>query len=111
MMMITYSKIFGGRSQFVWTKNLVIPIFKTGKKIICDNHRGISLTPIITKLLASIILHRFILARENYIREQQAGFRPGRDCTDHIFTLRQHLSRGIILSLCYRDVFRLQTCI
>ena len=49
------------------------------------------MTPVITKLLASIILHRLTPARENYIREQQAGFRPGRGCIDHIFTLRQHL--------------------
>ena len=49
------------------------------------------MTPVITKLLASIILHRLSPARENYIPEQQAGFRPGRGCADHIFTLRQHL--------------------
>ena len=38
-----------------------------------------------------IIHHRLTPARENYIREQQADFRPGRGCIDHIFTLRQHL--------------------
>ena len=57
----------------------------------CENHRGISLTPVITKLLASIILHRLTPARDNRIREQKAGFRPGRGCIDHIFTLRQYL--------------------
>ena len=48
-------------------------------------------TVVITKLLASIILNRLTPARENQIREQQAGFRPGRGCIDHIFTLRQYL--------------------
>ena len=76
-----------------WGESTVIPIFRKGKKTLCDNHRGISLTPVITKLLASIILHRLIPARENYIREQQAGVRPGRGCIEHMFTLRQHLER------------------
>ena len=74
-----------------WGESTVIPIFKNGRKTVWENHRDISLTPVITKLLASIILHRLTPARENQIREQQAGFRPGRGCIDHIFTLRQHL--------------------
>ena len=74
-----------------WGESTVIPIFKKGKKTLCDNHRGISLTPVVTTLLALIILHRLAPAREGYTREQQAGFRPGRGCIDHIFTLRQHL--------------------
>ena len=49
------------------------------------------MTPVVTKVLASIILHRLTPARENYIREQQAGFRLECGCIDHIFTLRQHL--------------------
>ena len=74
-----------------WRESMVIPIFKKGKQTLYDNHRGISLTPVITKLLASIILHRFTPAKENHIREQWAGFRPGRGYIDHIFLLRQHL--------------------
>ena len=74
-----------------WGEYTVIPFFKKGKRTLCNNHRGISLTPVITKLLASIILHQLTPARENHIREQQAGFRPGRGCIDHIFKLHQHL--------------------
>ncbi|MGL5756628.1 MAG: reverse transcriptase domain-containing protein, partial [Paraclostridium sp.] len=42
-------------------------------------------------MLTGIILHRLTGPRENQIRENQAGFRPGRGCIDHIFTLRQLL--------------------
>ena len=58
-------------------------------KTLCDNHRGI-------KLIAAIILHRLTLARENYIREPQAGFRRGRGCIGHIFTLPPHLEQNIL---------------
>jgi hypothetical protein len=76
-----------------WGESIVIPVFKKGTRSECDNHRGISLTPVVTRLLASIILHRLTAAREAYTREQQAGFRPGRGCIDHIFTLRQVLEQ------------------
>ena len=49
------TNLFGGRNP-VPLKLGRIPIFKTGKKTLCDNHRGISLTSVITKLLALIIL-------------------------------------------------------
>ncbi|GAA48221.1 protein kinase [Clonorchis sinensis] len=43
----------------------------------CGNHRGISSTPVITRLLASLVLRRLMVARETLTREQQPGFRPG----------------------------------
>ena len=44
-----------------------------------------------SKLLTGIILRRLTNVREKLIRENQAGFRPGRRCIDHILTLRQIL--------------------
>ncbi|TNN07625.1 Retrovirus-related Pol polyprotein from type-2 retrotransposable element R2DM, partial [Schistosoma japonicum] len=73
------------------------------QKSSCDNHRGISLTNIVSKLLASIILRRLTIAREEQTRENQAGFRPGRGYIDHIFTLRQVLG--------HRHTFRRPTII
>jgi hypothetical protein len=74
-----------------WGESTVIPIFKKGVRSVFENHRGISLTPVISKILASIILNRLTPFRERQIREQQAGFRPGRGCIDQIFKLRQLL--------------------
>ncbi|CAH8459438.1 unnamed protein product [Dicrocoelium dendriticum] len=74
-----------------WSRSVIVPIFKGGSHSECGNHRGISLISIASKLLASIILHRLTGARESQIREEQAGFRRGRGCIDHIFTLRQLL--------------------
>ncbi|CAH8450567.1 unnamed protein product [Schistosoma margrebowiei] len=74
-----------------WSQSLIVPVYKKGQKYSCDDHRGISLTNIVSKMLASIILRRLNEAREEQIRENQAGFRPGRGCIDQIFTLRQVL--------------------
>ena len=76
-----------------WGESIIIPLFKKGVRSECGNHRGISLTPVITRLFASLLLRRLMTARENQIREEQAGFRPGRGCVDHIFTLRQVLEQ------------------
>ena len=74
-----------------WNESIVVPIFKKGSRCSCNNYRGISLLPIASKLLASVILRRLFKTRERLTREEQAGFRSGRGCIDHIFTLRQML--------------------
>ncbi|CAH8549785.1 unnamed protein product [Schistosoma margrebowiei] len=74
-----------------WNESIVVPIFKKGSRRSCNNYRGISLLPIASKLLASIILRRLFKTRERLTRVEQVGFRSGRGCIDHIFTLRQML--------------------
>ena len=74
-----------------WGESVVVPIFKKGNRQLCDNYRGISLTPVISRVFASLLLKRLSVAQDSRIREEQAGFRQGRGCIDHIFTLRQIL--------------------
>lgn len=74
-----------------WCKSVVVPIFKKGDRTSCENHRGISLVSVASKLLTGLLLRRLTCSREKQIRENQAGFRPGRGCIDQIFTLRQIL--------------------
>ena len=76
-----------------WGESTVIPVYKKGSRTECGNHRGISLVPVVTRLLASLLLRRLTAVRDSMTREQQAGFRPGRGCIDHIFTLRQILEQ------------------
>ena len=78
-----------------WSSLTVIPIFKQGTRTMCENHRGISLVSVASKILSGLILRRLIQHREPQTRENQAGFRPGRGCIDHIFVFRQ------ILELCH----------
>ena len=74
-----------------WCKSVVVPIFKKGDRNSCENHRGISLVSVASKLLTGLLLRRLTGTREKQVRENQAGFRPGRGCIDHIFTIRQLL--------------------
>jgi len=43
------------------------------------------------KIFASVVLDRIKKAVDNVLRQEQTGFRPGRSCSDQIFTLRQTL--------------------
>ena len=76
-----------------WSESIIVPIFKEGSRSECSNHKGISLTSVVTRILASLILRRHIATHEASIREEQAGFWPGRRCIDHMFTLRQILEQ------------------
>ena len=55
------------------------------------NYRGISLMSITAKLYNRLLLNRIRGPLEKVLRVNQAGFRPGRGCTEHIHLLRRIL--------------------
>ncbi|XP_065565735.1 uncharacterized protein LOC136030594 [Artemia franciscana] len=71
-----------------WTRGILVKLFKKGDALICDNWRGINLTSMPSKILASVILQCLRAALDSHLREEQHGFRPGRSCSDLIFILR-----------------------
>jgi hypothetical protein len=72
-----------------WKTAVLIPIYKKGDKTVCKNYRGISLIDVAYKTVEAIILARIRPATEQFLRENQGGFRPGRSTADQIFALRQ----------------------
>ncbi|KAK4474313.1 hypothetical protein MN116_000398 [Schistosoma mekongi] len=86
-----------------WCRSLIVSVYKKGSKSSCDNHKGISLTNIVSKILASIIIKRLTATRDLQIRENQAGFRPGRGFIGQITTIRQVLE--------HRHIFRRPTIV
>ncbi|KER21581.1 hypothetical protein T265_10118 [Opisthorchis viverrini] len=70
-------------------------IFRNSTRSEC-NHRGVILTPVVTRLLASLIPRRFTVACETLTRKNQAVFRPGAGCVNHVFTLRQVLKQRLM---------------
>ena len=69
-------------------KTLIKPLYKKGDKSECRNYRGISLVSVGSKLLSNMILFRLRHSVDKVLREEQCGFRKGRGCVDHVFTLR-----------------------
>ncbi|KAI8427072.1 hypothetical protein MSG28_014711 [Choristoneura fumiferana] len=71
-----------------WKQGLLVKVPKKGDLSVCDNWRGITLLPTAAKVLAKILLNRMSPEIAGTLREEQAGFRSGRTCTDHTNTLR-----------------------
>jgi sorting nexin-29 len=53
-----------------------------------------SIYSLTSKTFSKIVLTRLTASFEKDLRSQKAGFRPGRSCSDHIFTLRQILEQS-----------------
>ncbi|UYV73670.1 hypothetical protein LAZ67_11000293 [Cordylochernes scorpioides] len=72
-----------------WLKSVIQPIFKNGDPDDPSNYRGIALLSNIAKLFTSILKSGLgsWIERRNIVPENQAGFRAGHSCQDHIFTL------------------------
>ena len=87
---LVLNKIFLGTFPSAWSTQVIQPIFKDGDVLDCNNYRGISVGPVLAKLYAMVLEARITQwAEEQGVRaESQAGFRPGRRTTDHIFTLQ-----------------------
>jgi hypothetical protein len=68
----------------------IIPLFKKGDRADAGNYRGISIISILAKLYATLLNQRLTAALEKaQVRAPtQAGFRPGKSCSDQIWTLQ-----------------------
>ena len=77
-----------------WKTGLIVKFPKKGDLGNCDNWRGVTLLHITSKVFSKIIHTRLAEAVNEYIKQDQAGFRPGRSCSDHIFTLRKILEQS-----------------
>ncbi|UYV82872.1 hypothetical protein LAZ67_22001175 [Cordylochernes scorpioides] len=92
--LVTLKNIFNriinsGSYPLIWSKSIIHPIFKSGDRDNPSNYRGIGLISNLSKLFTSILksrLRNWIEGR-SIIPENQAGFRKGYSCQDHIFTL------------------------
>ena len=47
-----------------------------------------------SKILSRIVHRRISETLDSHLRQEQACFRPGRSCSEHIFTLRQILEQS-----------------
>ena len=71
-----------------WKEGYLIKLPKKGDLSKCENYRGITLLSVPGKVLNRILLKRMKGKVDPLLRDQQAGFRQNRSCTDQIATLR-----------------------
>ncbi|KAK7107318.1 hypothetical protein V1264_015265 [Littorina saxatilis] len=78
-----------------WKEGYLVKLPKKGDLSSCANYRGITLLSIPGKVFNRIILNRMKEAVDPHLRDQQAGFRKERSCTDQIATLRIILEQSL----------------
>ena len=71
-----------------WKKGHLVKLPKKGDLSSCVNWRGIMLLSIPGKVLTRIMLERLKTTLDKRLRDEQAGFRQDRSCTDHVATMR-----------------------
>ncbi len=80
-----------GKVPLLWTQCVINPIPKnrTNDPRVPLNYRGISLLSCIYKVYSSILNERLVnhLDNNQILHDEQNGFRSGRSCVDHIFTI------------------------
>lgn len=72
-----------------WTTSVIVPLPKKGDLSLMTNYRGISLLSIAAKVYNKILLNRIRDQVDPTLRNNQAGFRPGRSCAQQIHILRR----------------------
>ena len=78
-----------------WKRGIIVKLPKKGNLSCCGNWRGVTLLSVPGKVLCLILLERLKVELDSLIRDEQAGFRPGRSCSDQIFTLRNIIEQCI----------------
>ncbi|KAI8493068.1 hypothetical protein Bbelb_290720 [Branchiostoma belcheri] len=71
-----------------WKRGIIVKLPKKGDLSVCGNWRGINLLSVTGKIFCRVLLQRVRRSIDKVLREEQAGFRGGRSCTDQIFVLR-----------------------
>ena len=76
-----------------WKRGLIVKIPKKGNLKECKNWRGVTLLPVVSKILGRIVIDRIRAGIDHRLRKEQAGFRSGRGTTEQIFILRNILEQ------------------
>ena len=85
--------------DYTWLRAIVNPIPKRSGKdpYVPSNYRGISLLSCLSKTYISLISERInkLCEINDILVDEQNGFRKGRSCSDHLFTLTSIIKHRI----------------
>ena len=90
-----YNRLWESEKRLqVWKKGLIVKIFKKGDLHKCNNWRGVTLLPVISKIFCRMMLERIKIGIDKKLQKEQDGFRPKRSTTEEIFILRNILEQA-----------------
>ena len=78
-----------------WTKEVIVKLTKKGDLSDCNNWRSITLLSVPRKVFGKALLHRLQTQVDRNLREEQAGFRSERSCSEQIFMLQNIIKQPI----------------
>ena len=94
-----------------WLLAHIVPIYKkAGARSDMRNYRPIALMSIMAKMYEAVLNVRLTshLEKDNRIGDEQAGFRAGRSCIDHVFVLSEIIAdrreKALPTYLCFLDL-------
>ena len=79
-----------------WKTDLLVKLTKKGDVRWCNNWWRIMLLLIPSKVLTRVILNRIKVAVDEVLRDEPAGLRKDRSCTDEIATYCGAINRVVI---------------
>jgi len=74
-----------------WSENLIVRLAKNGDLTNCGKWRGITLMPVIAKVMGKVRIRRIADGVDEKLKKDLAGFRKGRSTVEQIFVLRNIL--------------------
>ena len=77
----------------LWKQSLITVLHKKGDIRCPDNYRPITILPILYKLFARVLDSRIKVALDTLQSVDQAGFKKGFGCDDHLFTVVQLIEK------------------
>ena len=88
LLRIFWKSVDSGEVPSLWRQANVTPIFKKGDRTLMSNHRPVSLTSVVGKLLESIMANsiREHLDKHKLINDSQHGFYKGRSCLTNLLS-------------------------
>ena len=83
-----------GKFPDTWKIAQVVPVFKKGDPLLCNNYRPISLLPCISKVFEKLLFdHIFAFLKHNHLlMENQSGFIPGDSTVNQLMAICNDIS-------------------
>ena len=91
-----------GVVPMLWKVASVVPVFKKPPKSNPCNYRPVSLLPLLSKAMESVVNHQLVAYLERYhlLPDSQYGFRQGRGTADVLTTLQNEWTRTVASGGC-----------